>query len=87
MAAHTQIHHDFSTSDLALAAAFRTILSETPTVHVGSRLAEFRFSTNPNEAQRLAQAFYGDRLSINPRRYSEDLRTLKAMIFQARNGH
>ncbi len=74
----------YRTTDLSLAAALRTALSSTPTVHISDRLAEFHFQVNPESAKRLAQEFYGDRLSVNPRRYSEDLRTLKAMIFQAR---
>ncbi len=87
MAAHTQVHHDFSTTDLALAAVFRTLLSETPVVHIGPRLAEFRFQVDTEEAQRLSDQFYGDKLSVNPHRFSEDLRVLKMMIHLARSGN
>ena len=74
----------FATTDLALAAALRTLLSVNPTIHITDRLAEFRFRVDPQEAQRVADRYYGDHLSVNPRRYSQDLRDLKALIFAAR---
>ena len=79
------MEHTYRTTDLNLAAVFRAVLSKTPTVHVGPRLAEFRFQVDPKEAQHLADQYYGDQLSINPRRYAQDLRDLKTLIFAARS--
>ena len=76
--------HQFGTTDLSLAAVFRTILSKTPTVHVGPRLVEFRFIVDSEEAQHLADQYYGDELIVNPRQYSQVLRDLKSMIFATR---
>ncbi len=79
----------YTTTDLSLAAALRNLLSRTPSVHLTSRLAEFRFTGDPAQAQRVADEYYSDRLTVNPRQYAQDLRDLKTLIFQARNenGH
>lgn len=74
----------FRTSDLYLASALKTILQRNPTVRIDGRLAEFDFPLDPIEAQQVADRYYGDGLSANLRRYVEDLRTLKSLIFQAR---
>ena len=76
----------FRTSDLNLAAALKTALQQTPTVQIHGRLAEFTFDVDPQEAQRVTEAYYSDQLNANLRLYAQNLRDLKSLIFAARDG-
>lgn len=73
----------YHTSDLALAACLKAVLRlPFPTIRVDGRLSTFIFEVDPVEAQSVADDFYNDRLSVPARRYAQDLRDLKALIFR-----
>lgn len=77
----------FRTSDLHLASALKTVLDlPAPAIKVSERHSEFIFQVDPKEARRVAEAYYGDKLSANLRSYASNLRDIKTLIFQARTG-
>ena len=77
----------YETTDLYLAGALKTALRlPFPEIRLNSRLSAFAFQIDPTEAQRVAAEFYNDSLHVPARRYSQDLRDLKGLIFQAREG-
>jgi len=75
----------FRTTDLALAAALKTTLRVNPRVSIKDRFAAFCFEADPQNSKRIAENFYANRLEGDLRRYSEDLRTCKSLIFAARD--
>ncbi len=77
----------YRTSDLALAAALKTTLRRSPAVELTSRFAEFVFSVDPSDAQPIADRFYTDELTVPARRFAQDMRDLKSLIFQARGSN
>lgn len=75
----------FETTDLYCAAALKTFLQlPFPAIRVGGRLSNFIFEVDPIRAERASASFYNDSLSIPARRYAQDLRDLKALIFRAK---
>lgn len=76
----------YRTTDLNLASALKTVLRRNPSVQLNGRLAEFIFQVDSTEAQKVADSYYADSLSANLRTYAQDLRDLKALIYQVRDG-
>ena len=77
----------YSTNDLYLASAIKTSLRlPFPEIHVEGRLSSFIFRVDPNQAQQIATRFYNDELTVLARRYAQDLRDLKSLIFRAKEG-
>ena len=77
----------YETSDLYLAGAIKTALRlPFPDIRLNGRLAAFCYRVDLAKAQRIAAEFYNDSLCVPARRYGQDLRDLKSLIFQAREG-
>ncbi len=75
----------YETTDLSLAAAIKSELRlPFPEIRLDGRLSTFVFSVESQLAQQVATRFYNDDLQISARRYAQDLRDLKALIFRAK---
>ena len=76
----------YETTDLYCASALKTALNlPFPEIEADGRFSTFRFTTvDPARVQAIADQFYNDTLHVPARRYAQDLRDLKALIFQAR---
>jgi hypothetical protein len=74
----------YSTTDLAVAAAIKASLHVLPEIRVRGRLCEFVFPLDTAKAQEVVQAFYDDRLTLPVRRFTQDLRDLRALVADAK---
>ena len=76
----------FETTDLYCASALKTFLQlPFPEIEVNGRFSIFRFTTIDSvKAQAIADQFYNDTLHVQARRYAQDIRDLKALIFRAK---
>ncbi len=75
----------YETTDLSLAAALKSEFRiPFPEIRLDGRLSTFVFSVDPGLAQEAATRFYNDELQISARRYAQDLRDLKALIFRTK---
>ena len=77
----------YQTTDLYLAAALKTALGlPFPDIQAEGRFSTFIFQVDPAQAQQAAERFYADTLTVPARRYAQDIRDLKTLIFQTREG-
>ena len=76
----------FETTDLYFASALKTFLQlPFPEIEANGRFSTFRFVTVDSvKAQAIADQFYNDTLQVPARRYAQDIRDLKALIFRAK---
>jgi len=76
----------YQTTDLYLAGAIKTVLRLHPNISLSGRLSVFSFPIDPVEVQRVVSEFYNDALHVPARRYASDLRDLKTLLCQKRDG-
>ena len=77
----------YETTDLGLAAALKCALHLAfPEVRPNGNLSRFIFNLDSQKLEETVATFYDDTLMVPARRYAQDLRDLKSLIFAARGG-
>jgi hypothetical protein len=76
----------FRTTDLYLAGALKSATNCNPSVFIREHRCEFSFQIDAIESEDLVDRYFRGQLSLPALRFAESLRTLKALIHQARSG-